>query len=165
MCTDDSDMRWVDNKLHQKFKSVFAALNHEMLEEYDEFIPAIGAPPPVATSSGGNNQSTVDGHAQQSSTAELEQALPTVTVTNWGSQSTRQALSTVTITRGSRSAKQALPTVTVIRGLQPLEQAVSTVTMTLWGSQPPIDPGFATITLRLEDTSPTNVVGYTTITL
>jgi hypothetical protein len=96
MCTEDSDMRWFENKLNQKFKSVFAALNHETLEEYDEFIPAIGAPPSAATSSGGNNQSTVDVHAQQSSTTVSEQALPTVTVTR-GSQSTRQALPTVSV--------------------------------------------------------------------
>jgi hypothetical protein len=65
ICTDDSDMRWFENTLNDKFRRIFAKLNDETLEEYNEFIPAIGPAPPAAT-----NPGIVTVYAPQSSTVE-----------------------------------------------------------------------------------------------
>jgi hypothetical protein len=49
ICTADTDMRWFKNKLNDKFRRIFTAINGETIEEYNEFIPAIGPAPPAAT--------------------------------------------------------------------------------------------------------------------
>jgi hypothetical protein len=49
-------MRWFENKRNEKFRTIFASMNGETREEYDEFLPPVAPhsaidppPPPVAT--------------------------------------------------------------------------------------------------------------------
>jgi hypothetical protein len=168
ICGPDADMRWFENKLNEKFKTIFASMNGETREEYDEFSPPIGPhsaisplpPPPVATDPGvvtvtQQSAATNPGIVtvtQQRGTVEAPNPITTE------SEDWRTGMNPVTITIGldsNTSHTTPLSTLT-------LEANSETYYLTEGAEQPPV---VTVLAIPTEAAQPPFIVTVTQLTL